>query len=81
MKVGESKAETSLWLDYRIANRVMCSLEGGYASKGVEKEAKQRCVNRGAQRHRAGEDKHFVGLGCDYPPGPAQLEIYDQITL
>lgn len=28
----ESKARKSLWLAYRIVNKVTCSLEGGYAS-------------------------------------------------
>ena len=28
----------SLWLDYRIVDKIMSSLEGGYASEGSEKE-------------------------------------------
>lgn len=40
MKMGESK----VGLDNRIVKRIMCSLEGGYASEGSLKKAFQRCV-------------------------------------
>ena len=40
IEAGERTQE----LDYRIV-KIMCSLEGGYTSKGSEKKTLQRCVN------------------------------------
>lgn len=55
---------------------------------GLEKEdyflALPRCATLGALENGQGwlkkKNKPFVGLGRDYPPGPARLGIYDQIT-
>ena len=48
----------------------MYPLEDGYASEGSEKETFQRCVKLHAQKQwtglALGEDKCFIGLGCDY---------------
>lgn len=39
IRVGKSKAEKSLRLDYiERVNKIMCSFGGGFASKGSEKE-------------------------------------------
>lgn len=57
MKVGESNIEKSLRLDYRIVNKIMCSLEGGYASEWSRRgllTAFQRHVNLEAQEQYAG---------------------------
>lgn len=37
MKAGESKVEKSLWSDYGIVNKMMCSLENGYDFRGLKK--------------------------------------------
>lgn len=43
----------------------------------------QRCFILDAQEQRfaLGNSKPFIGLGYYYPPWPAQLGIYDLITL
>ena len=48
--VGESKTRKSVWLDYEMVNKIMRSLDSGYASEGSEKEASQRCINLDAQK-------------------------------
>lgn len=45
--------KTRQGFDYRIADKIMYSLEGGYISEGSEKEAFQRCVNTDAQEQWA----------------------------
>lgn len=52
----------------------MCSLEGGYGSF-------KRCITLDAQKQGTALTKEIIGLGHNYPPIPAQLGIYDQITL
>ena len=42
VKVGESQVEIRY---YRTVNKIMCSLEGDYASEESEKEAFQMCVS------------------------------------
>lgn len=52
MKVRESKAGKFLLLDYTIVNKIIYSIEGGYASKGSQKEYTldfQKSVNLDAQ--------------------------------
>ena len=60
----------------------MCSLEGGYASQGSEKEALQRRVDLGAQLQWTGLThstdtfpRKVIGLRPDQPSRPAQLEF------
>lgn len=64
-------------MEYRIVNKIICSLEGGQASKESENEAFQKCVSLGAQKKLTGllvygKDKPFTKeitcLGHDYPP-------------
>lgn len=52
MKVERARWGTSLQLDYRMVNRIMCSPEGGYTSERSGKEvllAFQKYVNFNSQ--------------------------------
>lgn len=65
-------------MDYRIVNKIMCSLEGGYPQVNLKKRITlvcQRYVNLDAQ----GKNKPFIKeviCVCDYPPVPAELGIH-----
>ena len=80
MKVEESKARIGL---HTVK---ICALWGCLHLAGVLLPAFPRRVNLAAQEEQTGLawkplTKEVIGLGCDYPPRPAQLGLYDQITL
>lgn len=48
------KARQGHLLDYRVVNKIICSLEGGSTPQGTKKEALQRCANQDAQKQGTG---------------------------
>lgn len=73
--------------DYRIV-KILCSFEGGHTLEGgVWKEEFQKCVKLDAQTVDRASLKEKINLLLKkvyvgvYLPWPAQLRVYDQITL